>query len=150
MSILGLLWWLSSKESACNDGEVGLNPGSERSVQEGNGIPLQYYCLGNPKDRGDWWAMVHGAAKESDTTEQLTYCVYPTPTKMIKWNINHQHPLLWCKGKIKNGRTVSREILSTIKMEVGGSQDMELNYEKFLQHKKRKLRIFSEKKKKGE
>ena len=33
-------------------------------------------------------------------------------------------------------------------MEVGGSQNMELNYEKFLQHKKRKLRIFSEKKKK--
>ena len=68
---------------------------------------------------------------------------------MRKWKINHQHPLLWCKGKIKNGRTVSREILS-IKMEVGGSQNMELNYEKFLQHKKRKLRIFSEKKKKNE
>ena len=31
-------------------------------------------------------------------------------------------------------------------MEVGGSQGMELNYEKFLQYKKRKLRIFPEKK----
>ena len=45
---------------------------------------------------------------------------------------------------------LSWEILSTIKMEVGGSQDMELDYEKFLQHKKRKLRIFSGKKKKRE
>ena len=30
--------------------------------------PLQCPCLGNPMNRGDWWATVHGAAKESDTT----------------------------------------------------------------------------------
>ena len=30
---------------------------------EGNGTPLQYSCLENPKDRGAWWAAVHGAAK---------------------------------------------------------------------------------------
>ena len=29
--------------------------------QQGN--PLQYSCLGNPKDRGAWWATVHGVAK---------------------------------------------------------------------------------------
>ena len=32
--------------------------------------PLQYSCLGNPMDRGTWWATDHGVAK-SDTTEQL-------------------------------------------------------------------------------
>ena len=25
---------------------------------EGNGKPLQYSCLGNPKDRGAWWDRV--------------------------------------------------------------------------------------------
>ena len=32
--------------------------GSGRSPGEGNGNPLQYSCLGNPMDRGDWWATV--------------------------------------------------------------------------------------------
>ena len=61
--------WLRTPPA--NAGDVSLILGSGRSPEEGNGNPLQYYCLGNPKDRGDWWAMVHGAAKESDTTEQL-------------------------------------------------------------------------------
>ena len=34
-----------SKESACNAGDLGLIPGSERSPGEGNGYPLQYSCL---------------------------------------------------------------------------------------------------------
>ena len=29
----------------------------------GNGNPLQYSCLENPKDRGAWWATVHGVTK---------------------------------------------------------------------------------------
>ena len=33
---------------------------------EGNGNPLQYSCLGNPMDGGDWKAAVHGVA-ESQT-----------------------------------------------------------------------------------
>ena len=34
----------------------------------GNGNPIQYSCLGNPMDRGAWWASARGAAKKSDTT----------------------------------------------------------------------------------
>ena len=60
--------WLSSKESACNAGDRGSVPGSGRSPGEGNGNALQYSCLGNPMDRGAWWATVHGLAKEADTT----------------------------------------------------------------------------------
>ena len=35
--------------------------GQEDPLEEGN--PLQYSCLKNPKDRGAWWATVHGVAK---------------------------------------------------------------------------------------
>ena len=35
-------------------GDPGLIPGSGRSSGEGNGNPLQYYCLENPTDRGAW------------------------------------------------------------------------------------------------
>ena len=31
-------------------------------AREGNGNPLHYFCLGNPMDRGAWWAAVHGFA----------------------------------------------------------------------------------------
>ena len=51
------------KESACNVGDLGSIPGSERPPQEGNGNPLQYSCLENPKDRGAWQARVHGVTK---------------------------------------------------------------------------------------
>ena len=44
----------------------GFNPGLRRSPGEGDGNPLQYSYLGNPKDRGAWRATVHEAA-ESQT-----------------------------------------------------------------------------------
>ena len=50
--------------------DVGSIPGLGRSPEEGNGNPLQYSCLGNPTDRGVWWAPLHGVTKELDTTEQ--------------------------------------------------------------------------------
>jgi len=52
---LGLLLWLSGKESACNEeatGDVGSVPGSGRSPGVGHGNPLWYSCLENPMDRG--------------------------------------------------------------------------------------------------
>ena len=49
--------------------------GSGRSPGEGNGNPLQHPCLGNPMNRGAWWATIHGIAKELDRTEQLTFTV---------------------------------------------------------------------------
>ena len=40
-----------SRESACNAGDLGSIPGSERSPGEGNGNPLQYPYLENSMDR---------------------------------------------------------------------------------------------------
>ena len=46
---------------------------------EGNGNPLQYSCLGNPMDRGAWWAVVHGVAESqtllSDFTSLTSYFI---------------------------------------------------------------------------
>ena len=53
-------------------GDVGWIPGLGRTPGEGNGNPLQYSCLRSPMDRRAWWATVHGVAKVSDTTEQLS------------------------------------------------------------------------------
>ena len=54
------------KKSACNAGDLGSIPGLKRSLGEGNGNPLQYFCQENPMDRGAWRAIVHGVA-ESQT-----------------------------------------------------------------------------------
>ena len=51
------------KNPPANAGDLGSIPGWGRSRGEGNGSPLQYSCLRNPKDRGAWWATVHGVPK---------------------------------------------------------------------------------------
>ena len=50
------------KESAGN-ADLGWIPGLERSPRERRGNPLQYSCLENPMDKGDWQATVQGASK---------------------------------------------------------------------------------------
>ena len=49
--------------NAGDTGDVGSIPGLGKSTGVGNGSPLQYSCLGNPTDRGAWWATVHALAK---------------------------------------------------------------------------------------
>ena len=55
-----------SKETTCNEGDLGSIPGSGRSPGAGLGNPLQYSCLKNPMDRQACQATVHEAATESD------------------------------------------------------------------------------------
>ena len=59
------------RNPSANAGDAGSIPGWRRSPGEGNSNPLQYSCLGNPMDRGVWRAVVHGVAKELDTTYWL-------------------------------------------------------------------------------
>ena len=54
------------RECPCNAGDtwdVGLIPGSGRSLRGGKCNPLQYSCLKNPKGRGAWQAVVQRVAK---------------------------------------------------------------------------------------
>ena len=60
---ISLPLWHGGEETTYNAGDAGSIPGSGRSPGEGNGCQLQYSCLGNPKDRGAWWAIVHGSTK---------------------------------------------------------------------------------------
>ena len=60
---------------------------------EGNGNPLQYFCLKNSVDGGAWWAAVHGVAKNqtqlSDFT--LTFHLHALEKEMA----THSSTLAW-------------------------------------------------------
>ena len=49
--------------SAGDERDMGSIPRWGRSPGEGNGNPLRYACLENPKDKGAWQAAVHGVTK---------------------------------------------------------------------------------------
>ena len=51
---MGILSGSDGEESAYNVGDPGLILRLGRTPGEGNGYPLQYSCLENPVDRGDW------------------------------------------------------------------------------------------------
>ena len=51
------------QETVCNAGDPGSIPGLGRSPGEGNGNPLQCFCLGNAVDRGAWWVQSMGSQK---------------------------------------------------------------------------------------
>ena len=95
---LGFPCGSAGKESACNAGDLGLIPGWGRSPGEGNGHPLQYSCLENPREGEAWWATVHGAAKSrtqillcihhlrenQDPAPRLHYCFLTTPSLSLQ------------------------------------------------------------------
>ena len=56
------------KNQLANAGDAGSTPRSGRSPGGRYGNPLQQPGLENSLDRGPWWAIVHGVAKELDTT----------------------------------------------------------------------------------
>ena len=62
MKLLILVPFKTVKCPAYNVEDPGSIPRWGRSSGEGNGNPLQYSCLENPMDGGDWQATVHGVA----------------------------------------------------------------------------------------
>ena len=51
------------KNELANEGDLGSIPGLEDALEKGNGNPLQYSCLENPRDGEAWWAAVCGVAQ---------------------------------------------------------------------------------------
>ena len=60
------------KNTHAGAGDVSSIPGSRKIPWRRTGSPLQYSCLGNPMDRGDWRGYSPWGHKDSDTTERLS------------------------------------------------------------------------------
>ena len=64
-------------------------------IGEGNGTPLQYFCLENPMDGGAWWAAVHGVAKRRTRLSDFTFTFHfhvlekamATHSSVLAWRI---------------------------------------------------------------
>ena len=65
-----LIIWTAS---VYNVGDLGSIPGSGRSAEEGNGNPLQYYCLEKSHGQMSLISYSPGGRKESGTTEWLHF-----------------------------------------------------------------------------
>ena len=65
------------------------------SLGEGNGTPLQYSCLENPMDRGDWKAEVHGVTEGGTRLSDFTFTFHfhelekemATHSSVLAWRI---------------------------------------------------------------
>ena len=68
--------------NAGDSGDVSSIPGSRKSPGEGNGNPLQYSCLENPRDGGAWWAAIYGVAQSRTRLKQLSSS---SSSKLILW-----------------------------------------------------------------
>ena len=70
--------------TAGDTGDMYLIPGLGRSPGDGNGYPLQHFCLQNSMDRGVWRATVHGVAKSQtrlSTAQHIINIYYYFPHK---------------------------------------------------------------------
>ena len=70
---------------------LGLTPWLGRFPGERHGNPLQYSCLENPRDRGAWWAIVHGITKcwkERNKVKLLNH----VPDFATTWILAYQAP----------------------------------------------------------
>ena len=106
-SLYGLSWWLRGKNLPANAGDTGLIPDSGRCTGEGDGNPLQYSCLGNLMDWGNWQAAVHGVAK-SRTWQGLSANTRVYKHKCLIWEMKvekslpHLFTWIWLFFLLKN------------------------------------------------
>ena len=63
LKLLGFHGGSMVKNPLANAQDMGSIPGSGIPPREENGNPLQYSCLENPTDRGNWWDTAHEVAK---------------------------------------------------------------------------------------
>ena len=72
---------------------------------EGDGTPLQYFCLENPMDGGTWWAAVHGIEKSQTWLSDFTFTFHfhalekevATHSSVLAWRIPGTGSLVGCR-----------------------------------------------------
>ena len=68
---------------------------SRKLFGEGDGTPLQYSCLEDPRDRGAWWAADHGIAKSQTRLSNFPFTFHfhalekemATHSSVLAWRI---------------------------------------------------------------
>ena len=98
------------QETICKAGDVGLIPGLGRSPGEGNGNPLQYFCLGNPMDRSVWQDTVHEVAQVRH--DLATKPPPPTIVKMLWVQMKKKKKKHKKLNMQKQMRNISREMVT--------------------------------------
>ena len=66
-----------------------------RRTGEGNGTPLQYFCLENPMDGGAWWAAISGVTQSWTRLSDCTFTFHfhalekemATHSSVLAWRI---------------------------------------------------------------
>ena len=66
-----------------------------QNIGDGNGTPLQYYCLENPMEGGAWKAAVHGVAEDWTWLSDFTFTFHfhalekevATHSSVIAWRL---------------------------------------------------------------
>ena len=66
---------------------------SPSCIGEGNGNPLQYSCLENPRDGGAWWAAIYGVAQSRTWLKRLS------SSKMHWMPAICKKDEVWCVGR---------------------------------------------------
>ena len=97
---LGISGGSDGKETACNAGDPGSNPGSGKSLGEGNGNPLQYSCLENIMDRGAWRAKSMGSQRVRHNWVTFTLILHSRGTAKFTSGVNGD--FVWGKRKKKD------------------------------------------------
>ena len=119
------------KESTCQckrRKKHRFHPCIKKTSGGGNGTPLQYSCLGNPVDRGAWWATVHGAIKSQTQPSMRALKMPSNPKFRISWEaLSHfRISFSWSRGRSTHPR--SGQIIYCLPHRAVGSGGTESGY----------------------
>ena len=85
---------------------------------EGNGNPLQYSCLENPRDGGAWWAAIHGVAQSRTqlmwlSSNSSSRPTYPKVKGMGKKHFATQDHLRQCERNYSHSYLLDLHVCCT-------------------------------------